>query len=284
MRIGFLLGALIILKASFSQPMVENRWPTIFRQVGHEVLLATGDSTSRVLPISFDGVKHRISFSSPWKGNPSMLLQQVNLVFERAQVQEDFLLEVVDETSGEIVYSAEHRANKERELVPCAGRVLPEGRYALQVALIPQEVSRTNASADWAGLGVLFGLVLVLGLGIWGFKGWLKKGDKGEHGVALGEFIFYPQTMQLKGQEGTVELTSKEADLLAMLVGSAGETVPKEELMAKVWGDPGVYEGRTLDVYVSKLRGHLKSDASLKIVNARGVGYKLIITTRSTAS
>ena len=64
--------------------------------------------------------------------------------------------------------------------------------------------------------------------------------------------------------------------MLKLLNESANTTVPKEVLLNKVWGDEGDYIGRTLDVFISKLRKKLEADPELKIINARGVGYKLI--------
>ena len=73
------------------------------------------------------------------------------------------------------------------------------------------------------------------------------------------------------------ELTSKEADLLALLHASVNTTVERYVLLKNVWGDEGAYVGRTLDVFISKLRKKLEADPSIRIVNVRGIGYKLIL-------
>ena len=62
-----------------------------------------------------------------------------------------------------------------------------------------------------------------------------------------------------------------------LLIAGANEPVDRNELLREVWGDEGDYVGRTLDVFISKLRKKLKPDPSLKIVNIRGIGYKLVI-------
>ena len=51
----------------------------------------------------------------------------------------------------------------------------------------------------------------------------------------------------------------------------------REKILATVWGDEGDYVGRTLDVFVSKLRKKLEADANVRIVNIRGVGYRLVL-------
>ena len=53
--------------------------------------------------------------------------------------------------------------------------------------------------------------------------------------------------------------------------------IAREDILQRIWGDEGDYVGRTLDVFISKLRKKLAADASLKIVNLRGVGYKLVM-------
>ena len=74
-----------------------------------------------------------------------------------------------------------------------------------------------------------------------------------------------------------IELTSKEADLLLLLCDSANTTVERENILKTVWGDEGSYVGRTLDVFISKLRKKLEADETIKILNIRGVGYRLVI-------
>ena len=83
--------------------------------------------------------------------------------------------------------------------------------------------------------------------------------------------------MVLIRKEKTIELTSKENELLSLLYEFANETVNKETILNKVWGDEGDYVGRTLDVYISKLRKKLENDSSIELKNIRGIGYKLIV-------
>jgi len=74
-----------------------------------------------------------------------------------------------------------------------------------------------------------------------------------------------------------IELTSKESELLNLLYGSTNKTVEHDFILNKVWGDEGDYVGRTLDVYISKLRKKFGNDATIQIKNIKGLGYKLIV-------
>ncbi len=83
--------------------------------------------------------------------------------------------------------------------------------------------------------------------------------------------------MTLRYQNQIIELSSKETDLLAILLKFVNETVERDVILNVVWGDEGDYIGRTLDVFISKLRKKIEADDSLKIVNIRGIGYKLVV-------
>ncbi|HEX8531743.1 MAG TPA: winged helix-turn-helix domain-containing protein, partial [Cytophagales bacterium] len=98
--------------------------------------------------------------------------------------------------------------------------------------------------------------------------------------IPLGAYQFDPRNMALRHKDEVVALTGKESDLLLLLHTSANSTLEREFILKTVWGNEADYVGRTLDVFISKLRKKLEADPSLKIVNIRGVGYKLIVDGR----
>ena len=95
--------------------------------------------------------------------------------------------------------------------------------------------------------------------------------------VMIGSTAFDQKNMTLLYEGQKTELSSKESDLLALLFTSVNRTIEREYILKVVWGDEGDYIGRTLDVFVSKLRKKLEPDQRLKIVNIRGIGYKFIV-------
>jgi DNA-binding response OmpR family regulator len=95
--------------------------------------------------------------------------------------------------------------------------------------------------------------------------------------ISIGQYRFNKRKMELWFEDQRVELTSKECDLLQLLCDSTNNTVERETILKMVWGDDGDYVGRTLDVFISKLRKKLEGDSNIKIANIRGVGYKLVI-------
>lgn len=94
---------------------------------------------------------------------------------------------------------------------------------------------------------------------------------------ALGKFLFNAKDQQLLLGTEVINLTDKECKVLELLHQNFGELIPRETLMHEVWIKEGVITGRSLDMFVSKLRKKLTPDPELRITNVHGKGYKLEI-------
>jgi DNA-binding winged helix-turn-helix (wHTH) protein len=97
---------------------------------------------------------------------------------------------------------------------------------------------------------------------------------------ALGKFLFNVKGQRLLLGSEVISLTDKECKVLELLHENFGELIPRDILMQKVWIDEGVITGRSLDMFVSKLRKKLSADPELRITNVHGKGYKLEIPER----
>jgi hypothetical protein len=95
--------------------------------------------------------------------------------------------------------------------------------------------------------------------------------------AALGKFLFDVKDQRLLLGSEVISLTDKECKILELLNKNFGELIPRETLMQEVWINEGVITGRSLDMFVSKLRKKLSSDPELRITNVHGKGYKLEI-------
>jgi DNA-binding response OmpR family regulator len=93
--------------------------------------------------------------------------------------------------------------------------------------------------------------------------------------IEIGRYSFDEPNQHLSIGGVTQRLTIKESRILGILAASSGNIVKKDEIMTLVWGDTGYYTGRSLDVFISKLRGYLKNDAAIKITTIPTVGYIL---------
>lgn len=93
----------------------------------------------------------------------------------------------------------------------------------------------------------------------------------------LGKFLFDATKMTLQIGEEQRKLSSKESELLHILSENKNELVQRNTILEKVWGNDDYFSAKSMDVYISKIRKMLKSDPSVEILNAYGVGFKMII-------
>jgi DNA-binding response OmpR family regulator len=104
-------------------------------------------------------------------------------------------------------------------------------------------------------------------------------GDEGDSSVMkFGDCSFDTVTQILKIGADEFQLTGKESDLLQLLVSGKNNLLTKKSIQLSVWGSDSFMNSRTLDVYVSKLRKYFNQSANVKIMNARGIGYKLLVS------
>ena len=97
------------------------------------------------------------------------------------------------------------------------------------------------------------------------------------HTFSFGQMQFTPSTRKLVNSSGQcVTLTNKEARLLHLLAASKNETLARKDALNTIWGSDTYYNARSMDVYITKLRKHLKQDESLQIITVHGEGFKLL--------
>jgi DNA-binding response OmpR family regulator len=73
-----------------------------------------------------------------------------------------------------------------------------------------------------------------------------------------------------------ISLTQREADVMRLFCMHKGELVKKKDILLKIWGDDDYFAGRSLDVFISRLRKYIKPCPSLKIDNVHGIGFRLV--------
>lgn len=93
----------------------------------------------------------------------------------------------------------------------------------------------------------------------------------------LGRYKFDTQKQQLSIGETTIKLTTKESELLKLLCANANKVLERNIALKTIWVDDNYFNARSMDVYITKLRKHLKEDPSVEIINVHGKGYKLVM-------
>lgn len=253
----------------------------IMRSIGHQILLYTGDSSSRVLPVEkLNKREFRISFQSAFTFKPDSIVQIIDEVVKKNGLESNYIVNVLECNSSKLIYGYAMFKDKQDDVIPCRGREQEKMRYCIDIKF--QDNRRSNAT-----IIVAASLLLLIG-GIVA----LRKPARGSNSVQvvestqaplvtdaipIGKYFYHPGEQSLSYEDEKIVLTNKEAKLLGIFAASPGITIDRNVLQ-KIWEDEGVIVSRSLDVFISRLRKKLEKDPSIKITNVHSKGYKLELT------
>ncbi|RWY50014.1 winged helix-turn-helix domain-containing protein [Mucilaginibacter gilvus] len=278
---GFmLLFSISVICAAFSMTDSDDfntsRREVLLRKIGDELLLQSGDSTSRVLPVKKIaeneyqiGFEHELTFQS------DLLVNIIRRLLAKDPLTGDYVVNVLNRGNSSVAYGYAISKNKKDDIVPCRGRKQPTARYTVNIKFKPTGI---NTAMSGYILGSLPFLAFV------GFIVSRSKprkalpNDKYTKTFTLGPVLFDAQERQLIINKNTIDLTGTETRLLLIFALSPNETIERSRLQKEIWEDEGVIVGRSLDMFISKLRKKLELDQNINIVVIRGKGYKLEIS------
>ncbi len=268
------LFAFFAYQIIFSHNITEQEQVVSMRNIGHQILLKSGDSTSRVLPIKvLANNTFEIHFEKPFVLIPDSLYNIIKAEEFSGALPKNYFVNVYDCKSRKLQY-AYHYPLKKGELPPCIGRQFPKNCYYISI------VTKQNKTYSWLYL-------LLLSLSI--FFGWQLKNNKNKVDpkseieetkisfLKIGDIEFYPSLQKLIINEKSIALTGKESRILQIFAENINEEIVRERLQKEVWEDNGVIVGRSLDMFISKLRKKLNQQPGINIVNIHGKGYKLTV-------
>jgi DNA-binding response OmpR family regulator len=107
------------------------------------------------------------------------------------------------------------------------------------------------------------------------YSGSLHDTEPGKVVFSIGKFVFDSGNMTLKSETSERRLTRKESGLLKLLCQNVNNLLPREVALETIWGDNDYFIGRSMDVFITKLRKYLSEDPSIRISNVHGIGFKL---------
>lgn len=277
-----MITVLLLLVAGLPGYSDEGKLLVTMRQIGHELLLASGDSTSWVSPIeAVDDRTYLIRFQRPFAFKPASLLSIIHRQLQQNQGALDYLVEVRQEQRNTVIYSYEVRQPLNRSTIACLSRTPPQGAYTIKIQFNqPPVQAASTGSVVW--LAWLLLPVLLIGIR-WRFVARRTLPLAPVESVAplnlvhLGPLTFCLDKQILRWGDERIELSSKESKLLKVFATSPNLVIDRDRLMEQVWGEEGVFVGRSLDVFVSRLRKKLQPAPTVRIVNSHGRGYKLEI-------
>lgn len=242
------------------------------RNIGHQLLLHHGDSTSRVLPVKkLSETRYQLQFERPFAFSTDTLAALVDREVRNGRLPRGYTVSVLDCETGQQHYAFGRPVPLE-ETVPCLGREQPVRRYCINFDFENNDMP----IPPLVYAGAIPILLLLLGLRRPNKKAGIALAD-GPDFLTIGAYRYYPKTQSLLLGPVRTTLTSKESRVLEIFASHPNEVIPRETLRKEVWENDGVIVGRSLDVFISKLRKKLEGDARVKIVSAHGKGYKLII-------
>jgi hypothetical protein len=314
----------------------------IIRQIGHQLLLQAGDSTSRVLPVTeAKAGTFQLRFENEFVFSHDSLMVLVQGLLPKIEFPSGYIVTVLECDKADIVYGFKV-SNIAPDILACRGRSEPSGCYTIEFTFPDfyknvepenvelkkveqkkadihqpaEEIKSINplmeelksAKVDplpaeahfnfeeikpatfdypliYSGMLLLLGVALLIErfgktsapLPVQHQNQPIIKEKPVAELAALGKFLFDVKDQRLLLGSEVISLTDKECKVLELLHNNFGELIPRETLMQKIWINEGVITGRSLDVFVSKLRKKLSSDPELRITNLHGKGYKLEI-------
>ena len=255
------------------------------RQVGHKLLTLEGDIETPLPAIEvLSPNNYKLSMSSAF--NYDSLPNFLHQAFAAYNIDREYHV-VVERCQDETLILGYNLKAYTQGDVPCQGRDQVSDCNNILVGF----TTPVGLSNDRNMLPLL--LFLLIGLCLGGLFAWNLKRKKvspeikltspesviesthRETGILIGKFKFDHQNQTLQLGDTKQNLTFRENKLLYQLVQHKNQIQTRDMLIEEVWADEGVLVGRSLDVFISRLRKLLKADENVAIKNIHGVGYRL---------
>jgi DNA-binding winged helix-turn-helix (wHTH) protein len=281
-----ILSFISVICAAFSMTGSDDfdiaRREVLLRRIGHELLLQSGDSTSRVLPVKkIAEYEYQIRFENELTFQSDSLVNTTRGLLAKDPLARDYVVNVLTCGTDSVAYGYAISKNKKDDIVTCIGRKQPRACYMINIKFKP-------AGITTAKNGYLLGSLPFLAfIGFIFFRSVKPRSvlpeDQYMDILTLGAVLFDRKNRKLAINGKTIDLTGTETRLLLIFALSPNETIARSRLQKEIWEDEGVIVGRSLDMFISKLRKKLEVDPNINIVVIRGKGYKLEITRRYDA-
>lgn len=248
----------------------------LLRKIGHELLLQSGDSTSRVLPVKkISENEYQIRFENDFSFQPDSLVNITSRLLVKDPFASYFIVNVLNCANSSVAYGYVISKNEKDDIVACIGRRQPKACYMINIKFKPTEIITAHGKYLLGSLSILAFVGFIF---LKSFKSRKEIPDNQNTGTySLGSVLFDANSRKLIINGSTIELTATETRVLLIFASSPNKTVERNRLQKEIWEDDGVIVGRSLDMFISKLRKKLESDPNINIVVVRSKGYKLEI-------
>ncbi|SEA96099.1 Transcriptional regulatory protein, C terminal [Chitinophaga terrae (ex Kim and Jung 2007)] len=256
-----------------------SRREVLLRRIGHELLLQSGDSTSRVLPVEkLSDNEYQVRFEKEFTFQPDSLVSTTQRLLAKDPFASDYVVNVLNCANASVAYEYAISKNKKDNIITCLGRRQPVACYIIDIKFKPRGITTTKNKYLLGG-----GLLCLAIAGFVFFRPVkprrvLPVDDQQTDMITLGAVLFDTKNRKLVIDGTTTDLTGTETRVLSIFAKSQNEIIERSRLQKEIWEDEGVIVGRSLDMFISKLRKKLEPDPNIRIVAIRGKGYKLEIS------
>lgn len=278
-----LLSFISVICAAFSMAGNDDfdiaRREVLLRGIGHELLLQSGDITSRVLPVKkITENEYQIRFENDLTFLPDSLVNTTRRLLAKDPLARDYVVNVLTCGTDSVAYGYAISKNKKDDIVPCKGRKQLRACYMINVKFKPLGINTAKNGYLLGSLPFLAFVGFIFFRSVKSRKS-LPDGQNTDM-VALGSALFDTKNRKLIINGKPIDLTGTETRVLLIFALSPNKTIERRRLQKEIWEDEGVIVGRSLDMFISKLRKKLESDPNINIVVIRGKGYKLEISSK----
>nr|WP_295935086.1 winged helix-turn-helix domain-containing protein [uncultured Dyadobacter sp.] len=277
---GLLLGPGIIAMANNDAVRFSEHVNLALRRTAHRLLIANGDSLSQIPPVKQTDA-HTFSVQMQHMFDYDKLPETLQESLQMHRVKLSYNVMVTRCENSEVVLGYQLMDLTQPGGVPCRSRAHEDGCYILQVRFTPETTVPKSAGSNWIFLSLG---VTAAGLG---FIVWSRSRNKKTH-QPIAQAVSGPTPRLTFGgswlditnqtlHTGTAmqALTYRETKLLALFARNTNQVLERDTILKSVWEDEGVTVGRSVDVFVSRLRKMLVPDPLIKISAIHGVGYKM---------
>lgn len=267
----------------------------VMRNIAHQVLQYTGDSSSPIAPVvRISASEFQIPFESSFSFKPDSLVRIIDRVIAGNKLPSSYIVNVLERKTDKVIYGYAMLGPRQQNIVPCLGRDEPVSRYTIDIRF--QENKLFAAQSFYISGGSMLGL----GLLMFAMSGYKRQGNTKRNeaeqkevepkhidppsdqkpSLPIGKYIFFADENLLKLNGQDTVLTVKESRILSIFANAPNQVIDRRRLQKEIWEDEGVIVGRSLDMFISRLRKKLEQDPDVAIVNIHSIGYKLEISAR----
>ncbi|GAB2540011.1 winged helix-turn-helix domain-containing protein [Spirosoma aerophilum] len=266
-------------------PYASGKVNLALRRTAHHLLRAAGDSTSKIPAVQqINSNTYQIQLGPTFDYDQLPGLLQASLKLHN--ITSDYDVAVLDCERGEFQLGYSFSDLLNGNSIPCVGRAISAGCYVLQVAFnaSPPADQRVPIWPIITLSGMLVGLLVVS----WSQKeGSVEVNSSAPLPTVNPSLLYFGRSsldvanLMLVANKDQHKLTYREAKLLNLLVSHPNQVLERDQILKLVWEDEGIIVGRSVDVFISRLRKLLQPDTTVKIAAVHGVGYRLEIEVNS---